>query len=142
MVMKYLLILNASLSRPEGKRMQWFMNNFVENIKSDIAFNHPKRFKDLELLTNAMYMVNFHTNMKTSEFFYQILNTIQNLDESDIRTGRCLIQLILSIARMQVIDHDMIDLLMRKVNEFQPFREAESLNDLSYAGLNFLFTLR
>ena len=118
------------------------MNNFVENIKSDIAFNHPKRFKDLELLTNAMYMVNFHTNMKTSEFFYQILNTIQNLDESDIRTGRNLIQLILSIARMEVIDHDMIALLMRKVNEFQPFREAENLNDLSYAGLNFLFTLR
>ena len=49
---------------------------------------------------------------------------------------------MLGIARMGVIKDEIIDDLFQKVNQFQPFQVSESLDDLMYAGLRFLFSLR
>ena len=37
---------------------------------------------------------------------------------------------------------EIIDDLFQKVNRFQPFQVSESSDDLMYAGLRFLFSLR
>ena len=116
------------------------MNQFVDTMRPDIK--QTNSFRDYELLVDAMYEVRFHRNISASSFFHDILDSIKDCQDADISTGRSLVHLVLGIARMGVIKDEIIDDLFQKVNQFQPFQVSESLDDLMYAGLRFLFSLR
>ena len=128
------------LFREQSTKIQWFMNQFVDTMRPDIK--QTNSFRDYELLVDAMYEVRFHRNISASSFFHDILDSIKDCQDADISTGRSLVHLVLGIARMGVIKDEIIDDLFQKVNQFQPFQVSESLDDLMYAGLRFLFSLR
>ena len=127
-------------NRVDGKDVQWFLDELIDTIEKELKYS--RRCKDFELLITAMYDIGVHTNKKSQKVLHEILEAALATEDSDIRMGRSLVNLIVGMARMGVINNNAINHLLKDVNNFQPFHESEGLKNLSYAGLQFLFSMR
>ena len=127
-------------NRVDAKDVQWFLDELIGTIETDLKYS--RRCKDFELLITAVYDIGGHINKKSQKVLHEILEAALATEDSDIRMGRSLVNLIVGMARLGMINSNAISHLLKDINNYQPFHESEGLKNLSYAGLQFLFSMK
>ena len=121
-----------------GKKTQMFLKNYMNMDFEGL------RLKDLTVLVNALYPLNFHLYQDISNYLKKILKTAQMMKyqiQDQLDFGQKWIYLLLACAKMGYIEEDIIDDLFRQVNNFHAFHEFENMDDYSKldVALQFLF---
>ena len=102
---------------PSDHTIQPFLLKVVSCVKNQHLSN-LKRMKDLEQLSYFL----FHCNYKEKDIFQQILLQVKKCPTNHPDSGRCLVFLLNFVVKSGVIDQELISDLMRKANDFGPFR--------------------